>query len=80
MLGPIILVLFAIATGIVIWRHNGGVGRFRERGWSLFILVIGALYSLAILLNMPIPNPTDWISAVLAPIYKPILAWIEEGM
>ncbi|MGO4547533.1 hypothetical protein AB4Z29_22360 [Paenibacillus sp. 2TAB23] len=80
MLGPIILILFSIATGVIIWRHNGENGRYRERGWSLLILAIGALFSLAVLMNMPIPNPTDWISAILAPIYKPILAWIEEGM
>ncbi|WP_138753745.1 hypothetical protein [Paenibacillus sinopodophylli] len=79
MLAPVILVLLAAVIGFIIWKNNGEKERSRERGWSLFILVIGLWFSMAVLLRLPVPNPTDWISNLLAPIYKPILAWIEEG-
>ena len=80
MLAPIVVVLLAVGTGAVIWKRNGDKNRLRERGWALFILLIGTLLITAQLLRLPVPNPADWISLIFAPVYKPILSWVEEDI
>jgi hypothetical protein len=78
MLMVVLVVVSAVASGAVIWIRNGKRRRYRERGWAMLILTIGTAMIIGLLLRVPLPNPLDAISAIYAPIYKPILAWIEE--
>ncbi len=78
MLPNLLVVLAAVISGVAIWVRNGNRQRNRERGWALFILMLGTAFILALLLRLPLPNPLDAISAIYKPIYKPIQAWIEE--
>lgn len=80
MLAVIIVTILAAATGTVIWIRNGAKQLFRERGWALFILLVGTLLAIGLLLRLPIPNPTDWIMTIFSPVYKPIVGWVEEGL
>lgn len=78
MMALIGVVLLASISGALIWKRNGDKLLFRERGWALVILTIGTLLIMARLFHLPIPNPTDAIKALTGPIYRPIIAWIEE--
>jgi hypothetical protein len=80
MMASIVVVLFAAGTGVVIWKRNSDMHRLREGGWALFILSIGTLLIIAQLLRLPVPNPLDWVSAIISPISKPITQWIEEDL
>ncbi|OBZ10359.1 hypothetical protein A7975_21715 [Bacillus sp. FJAT-26390] len=79
-MAPIVVVLLAAFTGTVIWKRNRDKQRLRERGWALFILLIGTLLIIALQFRIPVPNPTDWISAVFTPMSRPITKWVEEDI
>ncbi|OMF37170.1 hypothetical protein BK133_06070 [Paenibacillus sp. FSL H8-0548] len=79
MVSVFLVLLFAIAIGTIIWMRNGKKKRYRERGWAMVILALGTVLILAELMRFPIPNPVDWITTILSPVYKPILFWIEGG-
>lgn len=78
MLACIVVFLLAAATGTVIWVRNSNRLRFRERGWALFILIIGTVFIMAQILRIPVSNPADWIAAIFSPVYRPIIKWIEK--
>lgn len=78
MLALIVVVLLAAATGAVICNRNREQRLLRDRGWALFILIAGTLIIAAQMLRIPVPNPTDFIATILAPINKPIMGWLEE--
>jgi amino acid transporter len=80
MMAPIVVLLFAAFTGSMIWKRNGDKQLFRERGWALIILIIGTLLIIAMQFRIPVPNPTDWISAIFTPMSKPITKWVEEDI
>ncbi|WP_169084504.1 hypothetical protein [Paenibacillus sp. PL91] len=80
MMASIVAVLFAAGIGVVIWKRNSDSHLSRERGWAMLILSIGTLLIIAQLLRIPVPNPTDWISAIFSPISKPITQWVEEDI
>ncbi|MDQ0061975.1 hypothetical protein [Paenibacillus harenae] len=79
MLPLIAAMLMTAGIGAFIWIRNGIRKQYKERGWAMFILLIGALLIAGMMLGLPIPNPLDMIMAIFKPVYKPLIAWIEKG-
>ncbi|MCA0758596.1 hypothetical protein KP806_26420 [Paenibacillus sp. N4] len=73
------IVLLAAGIGTLIWIRNGAKRQMKERAWALLLLAAGTALAVCLQMRVPVPNPADAVSAVFAPIYKPIIGWIEEG-
>lgn len=75
----IAIFIVSVASTVIVWRRNAAKRQRREAAWAIVILWAGAALCAAVLLHLPITPPTDWISALLAPVYEPIVAWIKGG-
>lgn len=73
------IVLLAAGIGALIWIRNGAKRQKKERAWALLLLAAGAVLAVCLQMRLPVPNPTDAISAVFAPVYKPIIEWVKEA-
>lgn len=76
-------VTFVLIAGIVIFLLEGYplVKKKQMKAFILFtaLLVVGVTLNVGIIINYPLPLPTDLIGKVLAPLYKPIVVWLKSG-
>lgn len=75
----IAVLLFAVLSSILIWRQNKSKQHIREGVWAIVFLWGAASFIIAKLMQLPLSPPTDWVAAITAPLYKPIVAWIRGG-
>ncbi|MGB9859447.1 MAG: hypothetical protein ACPLQP_05885 [Moorellaceae bacterium] len=64
----ILLAFLLIAWGdaVPLYRQK----RYRELVVMAIVWSLGLALSLAMVLNMPLPNPTDWMERLLAPLSR----------
>jgi hypothetical protein len=68
-------ILIAFLEGRPLWKKKQTKEFIVFSGFLLF----GVFLYIGILLDLPIPNPTDMIGDFVKPISKPIVTWIKGG-
>lgn len=80
MVKVITVLLVASATSMIIWRRNSKKDQQKEAAAGIVILWGAVAMILAILRHVHLSPPTDWITVVMTPFYKPIVKWIKGGL
>ncbi|MCR2807477.1 hypothetical protein [Paenibacillus soyae] len=63
----------------MLWHQNKKRQQIKEGVWAIVFLWGAIAVIVAKLLHLPMSPPTDWVAAITAPLYKPIVAWIKGG-
>lgn len=50
---------------------------YREWWWAMLILFTGTLLCVGLVLRWPVPNPSDWIEMIFAPISSLFIHWVQ---
>ncbi|MFD0957863.1 hypothetical protein [Paenibacillus chungangensis] len=79
MMNVLLVFICALLLSIALWWNYEQKKLIREVVWSIVLLWLAACLSMALLLHIPMVSPADWISVIVAPIYKPVIAWIKGG-
>lgn len=78
-----VFISFILIGGILIFWFEGYplLKNKQIKSFILFttLLLAGVSLNIGIIIGFPLPLPTDAIAKVLAPLYKPIAAWLKSG-
>ncbi|MFD0590609.1 hypothetical protein ACFQZE_21710 [Paenibacillus sp. GCM10027627] len=69
----------AALFSFLIWKRNRHEHGVMEAVWPIVLLWGAAALMVLLLLHVPISPPTDWITALMSPLYKPVVAWVKGG-